>query len=225
MFTVAENSSRATRIIFGELFSPSSCLLPVSALHASQFRVTIDKERYAWLQNKGKRAMSTCQSCGKEIEQKPGGHPRRRYCNDACKQKRYRLARGDESERSFSERLEKELAEIRAVVLVQEREIQEATAAIADQADTIEEQSQEITRLRSLLDIEKRALDITPRYFKSWLKKQPSSPFVSKMFADPNFPARGPRSLYEARVRYLHCSDEEHEDFVRLWKLLLLEQP
>lgn len=168
--------------------------------------------------------MSTCQSCGKEIEQKPGGHPQRRYCNDACKQKRYRLARGDESERSFAQRLETELAEIRAIVLVQERELQEATAAIADQADTIEKQAQEITDLRSQLDIERRYLeDSTPRYFRAWLRKQPTSPWRVTFLNDQTISPRASRAYYEAHVRRLHCTEEEMQDFVRLWKLMLLQ--
>ena len=28
-----------------------------------------------------------CQACGKPIQQQPGGHRQRKYCNDACRQR------------------------------------------------------------------------------------------------------------------------------------------
>ena len=96
-------------------------------------------------------------------------------------------------------------------------ELVELRAKVTDQA-------QEIAELRSRLDIETRYLsDTTPHSFKSWLKKQPGSPLVRKMFADPSFPPRGSRGYYEAHLRRLDSTDEEREDFVRLWKLMLLQ--
>jgi hypothetical protein len=86
-----------------------------------------------------------------------------------------------------------------------------------------EEQAGLIADLRNRLDIERRYLsDIKPYTFKSWLKKQAPGPLVTQMFADPLFPPRGPRSLYEAHVR-AHYGPVERDDFVRLWKLMLLQ--
>jgi len=96
---------------------------------------------------------------------------------------------------------------------------------VTDQAHTIDEQTGEIAELRERIDIERHYLeDTTPRYFKSWLKKQPPSPWRDRFLSDQLVPMRGSRAQYEAYMRRLHCSEEEHEDFVRLWKLMLLER-
>ncbi len=140
-----------------------------------------------------------CKFCGLPVEEKSGGHRQREYCNDAHRQANFRQQHQADQDAAL-------LAELEAL-----------RAKVADQA-------QEIADLRSRLDVERRYLsDTTPRYFKSWLKKQSASPLVSKMFADPSFPPRGSRGYYEAHMRSLHCTDEEREDFVRLWKLMLLQ--
>ena len=102
-------------------------------------------------------------------------------------------------------------------------ELEQLRAQVRDQAQEIEELTSQITTLRERLDVERRYLsDITPRHFKGWLKKQPTSPLVTQMFADPLFPPRGPRSLYEAHIR-AHYGPVERDDFVWLWKLMLLQ--
>jgi hypothetical protein len=138
-----------------------------------------------------------------------GGHRLREYCNRACRQKHYREQIAERLTQMSLYESEKELAALRAKV--------------ADQAQEIEELVSQITTLRERLDVERRYLsDITPRHFKGWLKKQPTSPLVTQMFADSLFPPRGPRSLYEAHIR-AHYGPVEREDFVRLWKLMLLQ--
>jgi hypothetical protein len=102
---------------------------------------------------------------------------------------------------------------------------EELRTKVSDQAQQIEEQEAEIARLHQALDIEKRYLeDTTPRTFKAWLRKtQPSSPWRDRFISDQLVPSRGSRSLYEAHVRRLQLSEDERADFIRLWKLLLLQ--
>src|SRR6266487_2670631 len=140
-----------------------------------------------------------CKYCDQELPAE--SNPRRAFCNDAHKQAYWR----QQHQQDQSEALLAEVEQLRAKV--------------RDQA-----QAEEVARLRSLLDIEKRYLsDTRPRTFRSWLRKQPASPLKEKLLADELIPARGTRSHYEAHVRRLHCSEEEHQDFVRLWKLMLLQ--
>jgi hypothetical protein len=145
--------------------------------------------------------------CGQLVEEKPGGHRQRMFVDDAHKMKYWRQQR--------------QAAQHTALLT----ELEELRVKVTDQAQQIEEQEAEIARLHQALDIEKRYLeDTTPRPFKAWLRKtQPSSPWRNTFLSDQLVPARGSRAMYEAHVRRLHCSDEEHQDFVRLWKLLLLQ--
>ena len=144
-----------------------------------------------------------CKYCGLEVP--AGSNPRREFCNDAHKQAYWRQQQKQDQDAAL-------LAELEAL-----------RAKVADQAQEIEELTSQITTLRERLDIERRYLsDLTPRYFKGWLKKQPTSPLVTHVFADPLFPPRGPRSLYEAHIR-AHYGPVERDDFVWLWKLMLLQ--
>ena len=146
-----------------------------------------------------------CKYCGLSVEEKPGGHRQREYCNDAHRQAYWRAQQKQDQG---------------AALLA---ELEQLRAQVADQAQEIEELVSQITTLRECLDVERRYLsDITPRHFKGWLKKQPTSPLVTHMFADSLFPPRGPRSLYEAHIR-AHYGPVERDDFVRLWKLMLLQ--
>lgn len=154
--------------------------------------------------------MKNCKYCGEELPE--GTHGKREFCSDAHKQKYYRQQhQQDQAQgRTFTEMLS-ELIELRTKV--------------ADQAQTIEELEQEITRLKTRLDIERRYLENTAHTFLAWLKKQPSSPVAEKLLADQLVPARGSRALYEAHVKRLHCTEDERQDFIRLWKLMLLSRP
>jgi len=137
-----------------------------------------------------------------------GSNPRRAFCNDAHKQAHWRQQQQQDQNRA----LRAELSELRIQV--------------RDQAQMIEEQAQEVTRLRSLLDIERRVLsDTSPRGLKSWIKKQPSSPFIQKVLADKDLRTQDTYVHYRYRFRHLlHCSEEELQEFERLWKLMLLSR-
>jgi len=153
----------------------------------------------------GARAMD-CKYCGTELPTE--SNPRRAFCNDAHKQAYWR----QQHQQDQSEALLAEVEQLRTKV--------------SDQAQEIEAQAEEIARLRTLLDIERRYLsDTTARTFKAWLRKQPSRPWRDRFLSDQLVPSRGSRAHYEAHMRRLHCSDEEITDFVRLWKLMLLERP
>ncbi len=113
-----------------------------------------------------------CKYCDQELPAE--SNPRRAFCNDAHKQAYWR----QQHQQDQGEALLAEVEQLRTKV--------------SDQAQEIEAQAEEIARLRTLLDIERRYLsDTKPRTFRSWLRKQP----------------------------------DEHQDFVRLWKLMLLERP
>jgi hypothetical protein len=72
--------------------------------------------------------------------------------------------------------------------------------------------------------VERRFLeDVTPQPFRTFLKKQPSSPWRIRYLNDQLVPPRGSRAAYQMHARRLQCTDEEMEDFTRLWKLMLMQ--
>jgi hypothetical protein len=150
--------------------------------------------------------MKNCKYCGQELP--VGTHGKREFCDDAHKQKYYR----QQHQQDQTEALLAEVAQLRTQV--------------KDQAFAIEELGKEVTRLRSLLDIERAYLaDTKRRGFKAWIKKQPSSAFIQKLLADSLLPVQDTRSHYEYRLRYLlHCTDDELLEFTQLWKLMLLSR-
>src|SRR6266496_5461124 len=121
-----------------------------------------------------------CKYCGADLptkERSHGGHRQREYCNDAHRQANFR----QQHQQDQNTALRVELEQLRAQVT---------------------DQAQEIALLRSQLDTERRYLeDTTPRYFKSWLKKQPSSPWRDRFLSDQLVPMRGSRAQYEAYMR------------------------
>jgi|GEM_PF-5726652 hypothetical protein len=146
-----------------------------------------------------------CKYCGTELPTE--SNPRRAFCNDAHKQAYWR-------QQHQADQPAAQLAEVEAL-----------RATVREQAQEIQAQAEEITRLRTLLDIERRYLsDTKPRTSRAWLRKQPASSLKEKLLTDELIPARGTRSHYEAHVRRLQATEDEHQDFIRLWKLMLLSQ-
>src|SRR5450759_4655838 len=118
----------------------------------------VSLKRYKRLK-RGKQAM-TCKFCGLPVEEKPGGHRQREYCNDAHRQAYWR----QQHQQDQTAALLVDLERLRALVRNQARMIEE-------QAQEIEEQANLITKLRDRLDYERRYLaDITQRTFKAWTK-------------------------------------------------------
>lgn len=147
-----------------------------------------------------------CKFCGAPVEQGPGGHRQREYCNDAHRQAYWRQQQKQDQDAAL-------LAELESL-----------RAKVQEQAQEIEQLSSQITDLRNRLDIERRYLeDTTPQRFRAWLRKQPSSPWRVAFLNDQTMKPLASRSYYEAKMRSLHCTDEELADFVRLWKLMLLQ--
>lgn len=111
---------------------------------------------------------------------------------------------------------------------VQTSELKELRAKVADQAQRIEEQTRDISRLYDRLNVEKRYIQergSKQRGFKAFLKKQPKTPFIEKFLADDFAMPRDTRAHYEYRLGLLHCTEEEQQEFADLWKLMLLQQP
>jgi hypothetical protein len=103
-------------------------------------------------------------------------------------------------------------------------EIAQLTATVADQAQTIEQLEAVIAQLKRQMDLERRYLiDSQARSFKSWLLKQPSTPVIRKMLAEPFFADRAAHWTYEAQLRLWKYSEEELLLFKDLWKAMLLE--
>jgi len=142
-----------------------------------------------------------CKYCQRVLPpSQPGGHRKREYCNDACKQAYYRSLRQQEPMKATDEELE------------------QAKARIA-------ELEQQVTHLKYLLDVEKwYHQDTQARGFKSWLRKQAPSSLSQKLLADALLPPRGSRAFYEAYLRKSKYSQEDIHEFKHLWLLMLLSQ-
>jgi hypothetical protein len=142
-----------------------------------------------------------CLACGRPIAQLSGGHRKRHYCDDACRQRAHRARQTQEK-----------------------REQREAS----DQSDQarIAELEAENARLRQRLDVETNyRMDTRQHNFKPWLRKQrlytPRS-FAQRFVDDKALPPQASRAHFEQLLRSLHYSDEEIETFRDLWKAMLL---
>jgi FtsZ-binding cell division protein ZapB len=184
-----------------------------------------------------------CNYCGKDVPQ-IAGKRERLYCNDVCKQLAYRKRKATVNtlpvddmpvnsvqRQSYMEMLA-ELIELREKVHDQAHTIEELRLEIGqlgyhdrlvrqlqDERETLE---QERATLKKQLDFERRFLEDTKAYtFKAWLRKQPSSPWRVKFLSDQLIPPRTSWAGYQAHMKRVGCTDEEMEDFIRLWKLML----
>jgi hypothetical protein len=149
--------------------------------------------------------MGTCKQCGAELS----GRADQQFCdnNNKCKQRYWRAQQKSDQAQALASELE------------------ELRAKVHDQAQTIEEQGQQITLLKRKLDIERFLLEDrnTPYPFLAWLKKQATSPLIEKILAEQYFSPVDKRNYYEYRLRVqLHCSKDEMEEFTELWKLMIL---
>jgi hypothetical protein len=139
---------------------------------------------------------TTCKACGKPLIQanRQGPH-KREYCNDTCRQRAHRAKKQ------------------------QKRETPEARIA------TLEI---EIQRLQERLAIETRfRTDTQVRHFKSWLRRHApvqDTDFFKRFLADTRLPQHASRSMYEARLRLYHYSEEDIYLFEEAWKDMMLIQ-
>lgn len=142
-----------------------------------------------------------CGYCGKDVPQQVGKREKR-YCNNVCKQLAYRKRQQGGASLAPT-KASAELEGLRAQVI---------------------ELELEITRLKRLLDLERRMLEDKSKHtFKAWLKKQSETDLSRKLLGDPLVPARETLRVYMHHLRRLHCNEEELRDFDRLWKLMLLQ--
>jgi hypothetical protein len=152
-----------------------------------------------------------CGACGRPLTQVSGhGHRKRRYCDEACRQRAHR-ARQHEGSTRFAEEQAARLAKLEAEVLQQGAQIEQLLA--------------ENARLRQRLDVETRyRMDTRQHHFKAWIKKQPFMPgwLAQRIVDDKALPPQASRGHYEALLHSLHYSDEEIETFRDLWKAMLL---
>lgn len=163
--------------------------------------------------------MQPCVYCGKDAPQQKGKR-KREYCNNVCRQLAYRKRKVATLTVTLPP-----VDDLDAQHMASASDLDELRAQVRDQAQTIEEQAQEITQLRTRLDVERRYLENTPYTFKSWLKQHaPSSSLTAKLHdRDALVPPKTSRAGYEAYVRRL-CTEEEHQEFVLLWKTMLLSR-
>ncbi len=143
-----------------------------------------------------------CLTCGRPLAQLGGGHRKRRYCDDVCRQRAHRARQAEETR--------------------EQREAQEQ-----DLQARIAELEQEVRRLQEQLNIEARfRMDTEARHFKAWLRKQqryPGGSFAQRFIADTRLPQQASHAMYEAQMRRLAYSSEEIETFCELWKAMLLQ--
>lgn len=149
-----------------------------------------------------------CKYCDAELP--AGTHGKRAFCNNAHKQAYWRKVQQEDQ------------------IAAETNELVELRRKVRNQAQTIEEQDQEITLLKRKLSIEQYYLadrrNNKKHTFLAWLKKQPASPLTDKILAaGPQLSQNDSCKYYEYRLRVLlHCSEAEMEEFVELWKLMLL---
>lgn len=145
-----------------------------------------------------------CLYCGQEVM----GRKSRKFCNDAHKQAYWRQQHQvDQSEAMLSE-------------------LEDLRKKVRNQAQTIEEREQEVTRLLGKLDVERRFLgDHQKRGFKFWLKKQRAAHIGEvgqRILSNDLIPVQGSRWLYESHLKKNGYTSDEIEQFRDLWKLMLL---
>ncbi len=171
-----------------------------------------------------------CLACGRPLAQLSGGHRKRRYCGEACRQ-RARQAEQAKAEREGSRQSDQEQAarlkkleeENRALL----RESARQAAEALQQKVQIEKLQVENARLRRRLDVETNyRMDTKQHNFKPWLRKQrlytPGS-FAQRFVDDKALPSQASRAHYEALLRSVHYSSEDIETFRDLWKAMLLQ--
>jgi hypothetical protein len=156
-----------------------------------------------------------------ENELPEGIRSTRKFCSDACRQAYFRQQQKQDQAHghTFTEMLS-ELVELREKVHNQEKTIAELGIEKA-------ELTSEVSRLYHRLNVEQRFVEDKEKLpFKVWLKKQ-ASPLKEKLCTDEYYSqlrSRETRRYYDYRLRvHWHCTEEEMEEFARLWKLLLLQ--
>ncbi len=142
-----------------------------------------------------------CLTCGRPLTQLSGGHRKRRYCSEACRQRAHRVRQAEQAKAG------------------REGSRQSDQARIA-------ELEAENARLREQLNVEVRyRMDTRQHNFKPWLRKQrlytPGS-FAQRFVDDQALPPQASRAHFEQLLRSLHYSDKELETFRDLWKAMLL---
>jgi hypothetical protein len=131
----------------------------------------------------------------------------RKFCSDACKVAYFRQRHKEDQPEAETGKVE--ALQVRVRILEQ----------------TIDDQAKEIARLAEKLNVEKRFLQerSTQKYgFRAFIKKQPVTPLIEKLLADPFTMPRDTRAHYEYRLPLLHCTEEEQQEFTDLWKLMML---
>jgi hypothetical protein len=155
--------------------------------------------------------MTICRlpGCTNEVD----GRADKQFCSLAHKQKYWRdQHKQDQAQGATFTAMLAELVDLRAKV--------------ADQAQRIEEQDQQITRLLRKLDIKMRLReDHERRGFIAWLKKQPAAhigELGQRIRDDERMPSMGSRAIYAAHIRARYSKDDIDE-LNNLWELMLLQ--
>jgi len=175
-----------------------------------------------------------CKECNRPLPQLSGGHRKRLFCNDACKQRYYRYQRREQHEAERRTRWGKYLPAtqqaLEDVMQLHSVELAERVAAALSSEITARENElhQLQTRLAALQDVEERFhTDTEARHFKMWLRKRgvhPQGSFAQRFLDDTRLPTHASRALYEARLKHYGYSLEDIQVFQELWKALLIAQ-
>jgi predicted RNase H-like nuclease (RuvC/YqgF family) len=150
-----------------------------------------------------------CLACGRPLAQVSGGHRKRRYCDDRCRQRghRARLAQVEREQRYTS--------------------TQDAQVRIAELETENARLQDEVRQLQARLNVEYRyRMDTEAHHFKAWLRKlrrHPEGSFAQRFIADKRLPPQTSRALFEAQLKRFNYLMEDVETFRDLWKAMLLQ--
>jgi len=175
-----------------------------------------------------------CKECNCPLPQLSGGHRKREFCNDACKQRHYRYLKREEQERArrahwngFLPATQQALEDVMQLHSVELAE-RVASALSSEIAAHENELHQLHTRLAAIQSVEERFhTDTEARHFKTWLRKQglhPQGSFAERFLNDTRLPTHASRALYEARLKHYGYSLEDIQVFQEHWKALLIAQ-
>jgi hypothetical protein len=159
-------------------------------------------------------------------------HRKRRYCDEACRQRAHRARQAEQAEAERKGSLQSDLEQAARLEKLEEekqallRECGRQVAEARQQEVQIEKLMAENARLRRRLDLETNYhMDTRQHNFKPWLRKQclytPGS-FAQRFVDDKTLPLQASSAHFEQLLRSSRYSYKDVETFRELWEAMLL---